>query len=201
MKRDRERLELHTKLLETELRVNRALMNPHFIFNSLNTLSHLIEDRPEKAKRFNDNLAEIYRYILQNKARDLVLLKEEIEFVKHYFALLRIRFEEAVQLELLVDDEESEQFLIPPISLQILVENGIKHNEFSDRNPLKIEINLVNQTLVVRNEIRKKELRKPSSGIGLKNLDERYELITAKKMVIDEKENEFRVTLPVLKID
>jgi sensor histidine kinase YesM len=186
---------------EAELEALKNQVDPHFIFNSLNTLSHLIEERPEKAKLFNDNLAEIYRYILQNKARDLVFLKEEIEFVEHYFALLRIRFEDAVQLQLKVDDMESEQFLIPPISLQVLVENGIKHNEFSDLNPLKIDIQFGHESLVVKNEIRKKVLRKPSSGIGLKNLDERYQLITAKRMVVDEKENEFIVTLPVLKID
>ena len=184
---------------EAELEALKNQVDPHFIFNSLNTLSHLIEDRPEKAKLFNDNLAEIYRYILQNKARDLVFLKEEIEFVEHYFALLRIRFEDAVQLQLKVDDMESEQFLIPPISLQVLVENGIKHNEFSDLNPLKIDIQFGHESLVVKNEIRKKVLRKPASGIGLKNLDERYQLITAKRMVVDENENEFIVTLPVLK--
>jgi sensor histidine kinase YesM len=186
---------------EAELEALKNQVDPHFIFNSLNTLSHLIEERPEKAKLFNDNLAEIYRYILQNKARDLVFLKEEIEFVEHYFALLRIRFEDAVQLQLKVDDMESEQFLIPPISLQVLVENGIKHNEFSDLNPLKIEIQFGHESLVVKNEIRKKVLRKPASGIGLKNLDERYQLITAKRMVVDENEHEFIVTLPVLKIN
>jgi sensor histidine kinase YesM len=186
---------------EAALEALKNQVDPHFIFNSLNTLSHLIEDKPEKAKLFNDNLAEIYRYILQNKARDLVLLKEEIEFVRHYFALLRIRFEDAVHLQITVQETESEQFLIPPISLQILVENAIKHNEFSDQNPLRIQILLENESLSVKNEIRKKQLRKPSSGIGLKNLDERYQLITAKKMLIESKESEFIVALPVLKIE
>ena len=186
---------------EAELEALKNQVDPHFIFNSLNTLSHLIDDRPEKAKLFNDNLAEIYRYILQNKARDLVLLKEELEFVNHYFALLQIRFEDAVQLQSNIDDVVTEQFLIPPISLQILVENAIKHNEFSDENPLKIQIELHDNSLSVRNEIRKKYLRKPSSGIGLKNLNERYELITARKMHIENIEGEFWVDLPVLKMD
>jgi sensor histidine kinase YesM len=186
---------------EAELEALKNQVDPHFIFNSLNTLSHLIEDKPEKAKLFNDNLAEIYRYILQNKARDLVLLKEEIEFVRHYFALLRIRFENAMHLQIDVQETECEQFLIPPISLQILVENAIKHNEFSDQNPLRIQILLENESLTVKNEIRKKQLRKPSSGIGLKNLDERCQLITSKKMTIEGKENEFIVGLPVLKIE
>jgi len=186
---------------EAELEALKNQVDPHFIFNSLNTLSHLIEDKPEKAKLFNDNLAEIYRYILQNKARDLILLKEEIEFVKHYFSLLRIRFEDAVELQIQVDDSIAEQYLIPPISLQILVENAIKHNEFSDQNPLRIHIQLGDQALTVRNEVRKKQLRKPSSGIGLKNLDERYQLITSKQMMIDGSESEFIVRLPVLKIE
>ena len=186
---------------EAELEALKNQVDPHFIFNSLNTLSHLIEDKPEKAKLFNDNLAEIYRYILQNKARDLILLKEEIEFVKHYFSLLRIRFEDAVELQIQVDDSIAEQYLIPPISLQILVENAIKHNEFSDQNPLRIHIQLGDQALTVRNEVRKKQLRKPSSGIGLKNLDERYQLITSKQMKIDGNETEFIVGLPVLKIE
>ena len=186
---------------EAELEALKNQVDPHFIFNSLNTLSHLIEDRPEKAKLFNDTLAEIYRYILQNKARDLVFLKEELEFVKHYFALLQIRFENAVQLQSNIDDGAAEQFLIPPISLQILVENAIKHNEFSDENPLKIQIELHGSSLSVRNEIRKKYLRKPSSGIGLKNLNERYELITARQMHIENIEGEFLVDLPILKMD
>lgn len=131
----------------------------------------------------------------------MVLLKEEIEFVNHYFALLRIRFEDAVQLFISVTDPQCERFLIPPISLQILVENAIKHNEFSDQNPLRIQIHLNDEALTVSNEIRKKQLRKASSGIGLRNLDERYQLITANKMTVQESENEFIVVLPILKID
>ena len=186
---------------EAELEALKNQVDPHFIFNSLNTLSHLIEDKPDKAKLFNDNLAEIYRYILQNKARDLVLLKEEIDFVEHYFALLRIRFEDAVELDIEVNKQESELFLIPPISLQILVENAIKHNEFSDENPLRIQIRMEHEVLSVKNEVRKKQLRKPSSGIGLKNLEERYQLITSRNMRIQETENQFIVGLPVLKIE
>ena len=186
---------------EAELEALKNQVDPHFIFNSLNTLSHLIEDRPEKARLFNDNLAEIYRYILQNKARDLVLLKEEIEFVKHYFALLQIRFEKAVELNSSIEEKSTEQFLIPPISLQILVENAIKHNEFSDESPLIIDTQLNEEEVVVKNDIRKKDLRKANSGIGLKNLEERYELITAKKIRVEETEQRFIVSLPVLKID
>src|SRR5215213_3270110 len=103
---------------QAELDALKNQIDPHFIFNSLNTLSHLIEDKPEKARLFNDNLAEVYRYILQNKSRDLVLLREEIDFLEHYFSLLKIRFENAVQLILPTTTSLFEEFLIPPISLQ-----------------------------------------------------------------------------------
>ncbi len=185
---------------EAELEALKNQIDPHFIFNSLNTLSHLIEDKPVKAKQFNDNLADVYRYILQNKARDLVQLKEEMSFLKNYFALLKIRFENAVQMQVLVDENKTDQYLIPPISLQILVENAIKHNEFSEKLSMTIEIKLANDELTISNPIRKKMLRKPSSKIGLQNLKERYRLITNKEIVIHEGENEFNVILPVLKI-
>jgi sensor histidine kinase YesM len=185
---------------EAELEALKNQIDPHFIFNSLNTLSYLIEEKPAKAKQFNDNLADVYRYILQNKARDLVLLQEEINFLEDYFSLLKIRFEKALQLRLNLDKALFDQYLIPPISLQVLMENAIKHNEFSDTNPLIIEISFNGDTLVFCNEIRKKPLRKPSSKIGLKNLDERYRLTTGNTIITEETEKNFRVVLPVLKI-
>jgi LytS/YehU family sensor histidine kinase len=121
-------------------------------------------------------------------------------FLQNYFALLKIRFEKAVQMEILVDEKELDHYLIPPISLQILAENAIKHNEFSDAVPLVIEIKLVNDELVIHNPVRKKTLRKTSSKIGLQNLRERYRLITSKEIIIKEEEKDFTVVLPVLKI-
>jgi len=186
---------------EAELQALKTQIDPHFIFNSLNTLSHLIEDKPEKARIFNDTLAEVYRYILQNKSRDLVLLREEMEFLEHYFALLKIRFEQAVQLKIPGDVASFDQYLIPPISLQILVENAIKHNEFSDADPLTVTVNMIDDALIVKNALHRKELRKPSSKIGLQNLNERYRLIVRKAITIDDTQNEFKVSLPLLKTD
>ena len=161
----------------------------------------MIEEKPARAKQFNDNLADVYRYILQNKARDLVLLREELEFLKSYFLLLQIRFENAVYLNLIIPETELEQYLVPPISLQILAENAIKHNEFSEANPLLVEIRLTDDALIVRNAIRKKNLRRPSSKIGLNNLRERYKLTTNKEITVESTVFNFIVTLPVLKID
>lgn len=186
---------------EAELEALKNQIDPHFIFNSLNTLSHLIEEKPLKAKQFNDNLAEVYRYILQNKARDLVLLREEIEFLRSYFLLLQIRFEKAVQLKISIDPGIPDQYLIPPISLQILAENAIKHNEFSESTPLLLEIEMKGEELVAQNWVRRKALRKASSRIGLQNLRERYKLITNKEIAIIDEGNRFIVKLPILKIE
>jgi LytS/YehU family sensor histidine kinase len=192
--------QLERAKVEAELEALKNQIDPHFIFNSLNTLSHLIEERPDKAQLFNDNLADVYRYILHNKGRDLVLLKEEVHFIDDYFSLLKIRFEEAVQMKVGIDEEQMETLVVPPISLQILIENAIKHNEFSDAQPIIITIKLEDGKLVVHNEVRRKELRKPSSKIGLENLKERYRLITNKEVVIDADENNFTVYLPVLAV-
>ncbi|MGC4037172.1 MAG: histidine kinase [Chitinophagaceae bacterium] len=185
---------------EAELEALKNQIDPHFIFNSLNTLSHLIEEKPGKAKLFNDSLADVYRYILHNKGRELVLLQEEMAFLNDYFSLIKIRFENAVQLINHCDESIFQQFLIPPISLQVLIENAIKHNEFTDNEPLIITINSMNDYLVVQNDKRVKELRKESSKIGLQNLKERYRLVANKEISIVDEEKKFTVTIPILPI-
>jgi len=183
---------------EAELEALKNQIDPHFIFNSLNTLGYLIEAKPDKARMFNDHLADVYRYILQNKATDLVLLKEEIFFLENYFGLLKIRFDAGLQLNLDIPPEALEQYLVPPISLQVLAENAIKHNEFSEQVPLYINIQLTEDELKVSNPIRRKTLRRPSSRIGLQNLRERYKLTTGKEISVREENDEFIVRLPVL---
>ncbi len=186
---------------EAELEALKNQIDPHFIFNSLNTLSHLIEEKPARAREFNDNLADVYRYILHNKGRDLVQLKEEMDFAKEYFFLLKIRFEKAVDLKLEVDPEVLDTYLIPPISLQLLLENAIKHNQFTDEHPLLIKIQLLDGQLKVSNNFSRKTDAKPSSKIGLSNLQERYKLTTNSLITFMQTENEFTVLLPLLKID
>jgi sensor histidine kinase YesM len=192
--------QLERARVEAELEALKSQIDPHFIFNSLNTLSHLIEERPVKAKQFTDNLADVYRYILQNKTRELVLLREEVTFLEDYFSLLKIRFEQAVQLEIDIDGSSMDQYLIPPISLQILAENAIKHNEFSDALPLVLTVKMEKDELVIHNRVRRKMLRKASSRIGLNNLGERYRLTTNKEIAVAENADDFTVSLPVLKI-
>lgn len=185
---------------EAELEILKSQIDPHFIFNSLNTLSHLIEEKPAKAKLFNDHLADVYRYILQHKERELVLLRDEMHFLHNYFSLLCIRFENAVQLRSEIDESQYEAWLIPPISLQLLAENAIKHNEFSDSNPLVIYVQQKGESLTVSNRLNRKELRKESSKTGLSNLNERYKLITQKEITIAATADIFVVQLPLLKM-
>ena len=183
---------------ESQLNALKNQIDPHFIFNSLNTLSHLIEEDPVKARKFNDTLADVYRYLLQNKIRDLVLLKEEVAFVTDYFMLLKIRFGNAVFMKLDIPSTSMETYALPPISIQTLVENAIKHNEFTVKRPVTIEILLEGDYLIVRNNLNKINRRQHSAGTGLQNLSARYELITNKRVVAGEVPGSFSVSLPVL---
>lgn len=193
--------QLNVAKAQAELEALKNQIDPHFIFNSLNTLSFLIVKDPQNAKLFNDTLAKVYRYILGNKDKDLVLLREEVEFISNYFYLLKIRFREAVNMEIEFNDLSAEDFLIPPISLQALVENAIKHNDFSDKNPLTIHVAISSNYIVVRNAMHPKTYNLPSSRIGLNNLDNRYKLITNRNIVIENNTQSFSVRLPVLKFN
>ena len=185
--------------VEAELEALKTQIDPHFIFNSLNTLSYLITREPQSARLFNDTLAKVYRYILSNKDKDLVLLKEELEFISNYFYLLKIRFADAVNMIIEINDVSAEDFLIPPISLQTLVENAIKHNEFNETHPLDIKVTVSANYVVVRNQVKPKEQSAPSNKIGLNNLDNRYKLITRKNIVVENNYKMFSVKLPILK--
>jgi sensor histidine kinase YesM len=143
--------QLNIAKAQAELEALKNQIDPHFIFNSLNTLSYLILKDPPSARLFNETLATGYRYILGNKDKDLVLLKEEIEFIHNYFYLLRIRFNDSVNMEIEINDMAAEDFLIPPISLQALIENAIKHNNFSEKRPLKIYVFISSSYIVVKN--------------------------------------------------
>jgi hypothetical protein len=186
---------------EAELQALKNQIDPHFMFNALNTISYLIEENPSRAKEFNEHLADVYRYILQNKSRDLVMVREEILFLQDYFSLQEIRYGGAVVLQIHIPEQVFTQYLMPPISLQVLAENAFKHTEFSGSSPLKITVTYWDEKIVVENKVVKKTQHKSASKIGLANLQERYRLITEKPIEISENESYFRVSLPLLKID
>jgi hypothetical protein len=188
---DKERSQAELQALTNEL-------DPHFIFNSLNTLNHLIVNDPPQAHLFNNKLAQVYKYFLINKVRELISLKDEMEFINDYFFLLQIRHDNKLQLQTELGDDHN-RIMIPPCALQILVENAIKHNEFTDTNPLKLKIVLNGQYLKVSNNSKPKPYSVSSTGIGLKNLRSRYKIICRKDIVIENTRENFIVKLPLIR--
>ena len=189
---DRERSHAELEALRNEL-------DPHFIFNSLNTLNHLILNNPQQAYSFNNKLAQVYKYFLVNKHSELISLSEELEFIESYFFLLQIRHDDKLNLQTEVDGHDDRVIMIPPLALQILVENAIKHNEFNHENPLEIKILMNNQYLKVSNNMKPKPYLVNSTGIGLKNLSSRYKLLCNKDIIIESTDATFTVKLPLIK--
>lgn len=170
-------------------------VNPHFLFNSLNTLSSLIPTNPEKAELFTQKLSVIYRYILENRDAETVPLEQEIGFVNDYYFLQKIRDEEKIDLTIEINNPNSR---ILPISLQLLVENAFKHNAATRENPLKVTIEQKGNTIEVRNNLQPRKLLNPTSGLGLKNLSERVKIQFGKTLEIEKKEHEFIVRMPII---
>lgn len=188
---DRERSEAEMHALRNEL-------DPHFIFNSLTTLNHLIINNPQQAYLFNNKFAQVYKYYLINKTNVLISLRDELEFIDNYFFLLRIRHEDKLQLDADLDNYEN-ILMIPPFALQILLENAIKHNEFTRESPLHIKFFLNGQYLKVSNNIKPKPYSVNSTGIGLKNLSSRYKILCNKDIEVEQTTEDFIVKLPLIK--
>lgn len=185
--------------VQAQLDALKSQIDPHFIFNSLNTLSYLISSDQGKAKLFNDTLAKVYRYILINKEKDLIQLNEEVEFASNYFYLLKIRYQTGLFMTIKMNNLLVSDYLIPPLSLQTLIENAIKHNHFSETKELTINIEISPKHILVSNNKQLKKFDIQSSRIGLSNLDERYKLIIQKGLFISQSADMFTVTLPILK--
>jgi hypothetical protein len=171
-------------------------IDPHFLFNSLNVLSSLIEENPDQAQRFTTSLSKIYRYVLEQKDKELVSIEEELSFAKTYMNLLKMRFENSITFEL--PSTFNHEAKVVPLSLQLLLENTIKHNIVSEKKPLHIKIYIENNYLVVENNLQKKEVLQDRKGVGLQNIVNRYGLISERKVLIEQNESCFRVMIPVL---
>ncbi|KGO90140.1 histidine kinase [Flavobacterium suncheonense] len=172
-------------------------IDPHFLFNSLNVLSSLIEENPDSAQKFTSSLSKIYRYVLEQRDKELVSIEEELAFAKTYMNLLKMRFENSIFYELpeTVNNPEAK---VVPLSLQLLLENTVKHNVVSEKKPLRIRIFERNNCLVVQNDLQKKEVLKDRQGVGLQNIINRYAILTERKVSIQQTETEFMVALPLL---
>lgn len=175
-------------------------LNPHFLFNSLNALSNLVYEDADRSAAFIQKLSKIYRYVLEVQNEELVTLKREVEFARNYLDLQKIRFEDSLQFSIETQDENNNW--IPPLSLQLLLENAIKHNVASKANPLVIHIIQKGDEMWISNNFQAKNAtEEPSTGIGLKNIEQRYQVLSNKKPQVITSEKEFLVTLPLLKIE
>jgi len=172
-------------------------IDPHFLFNSLNVLSSLIEENPDSAQRFTTSLSKVYRYVLEQKDKELVSIEEELTFAKTYMNLLKMRFENSVFYELPTSISSPDARVVP-LSLQLLLENTVKHNVVSQERPLHIRIYEEGGNLVVQNDYQKKEVLQDRKGVGLQNIISRYAIITARQVQIEQTEKHFTVKLPVL---
>ncbi|MET3536915.1 2TM domain-containing protein [Chryseobacterium limigenitum] len=172
-------------------------LDPHFLFNSLNVLSSLIDENPRQAQKFTASMSKIYRYVLEQKDKELVTVEDEIEFAKTYCDLLKTRFEDSVDFVFDVNKEDYRRYVVP-LSLQLLLENCIKHNFATSSKPLIIKVFSENDTLCIENNLQVREQMKESAGIGLSNIVQRYSLLTKKNVFIEKSEDYFKVKLPIL---
>lgn len=172
-------------------------IDPHFLFNSLNVLSSLIEENPENAQRFTTSLSKIYRYVLEQKDKELISVEEELAFAKTYMNLLKMRFENSLFYELPTTHINPEAKVVP-LSLQLLLENTVKHNVVSEQRPLHIRIFMEGDYLYVQNDYQKKEVLQNRQGVGLQNIVDRYGIITKRKVLIEQNEQTFTVKIPIL---
>ena len=172
-------------------------IDPHFLFNSLNVLSSLIEENPIAAQKFTTSLSKVYRYVLEQKDKELVSVAEELTFAKTYMNLLLMRFENSITFEI-PKDFNNEEAKVVPLSLQLLLENCIKHNIVSEKKPLHIKINIENNQLVVTNNLQKKEVLSDRKGVGLQNIVNRYAILTKRSVLVEENEQKFKIFIPIL---
>jgi hypothetical protein len=189
---------LKKEKVESQLEALRNQANPHFLFNSLNVLSSLVHTDADKAEEFINQFASVYRYVLNIQDKNVVTLKEELDFLNSYLFLQKIRFNEGLEINIDIDPDCYEHFVLP-FSLQFMVENAIKHNIVSKEYPLSINVNLIDDSICVKNNIQLRDSEDESTGMGLKNLQQRYFLLANVMPDYKQTNDEFIVCIPLLK--
>jgi sensor histidine kinase YesM len=192
-----ERLKAEMKTYQYDALRNQ--INPHFLFNSFSVLSELVYEDQELAVKFIRQLSDIYRYVLDSKELELVPLNDEIDFIKKFGFLLQTRFEDNLEIDIQLEASKDE--LIVPMSLQLLLENAVKHNEISTEFPLKVEIHKKGDSILVKNGLKKKMNPESSTKTGLQNIIKRYKYLSEKQVTVEETDNLFSVEVPILKSD
>jgi LytS/YehU family sensor histidine kinase len=187
--------------MRSQLESLKSHLDPHFLFNNLNILSSLIEKDKERSRFFLDKFAEVYRLILRSKSEDLITLGDELRFIESYCFLLQTRFDSSIRFTFSIDPALHAR-MIPPLTLQMLVENAIKHTLITEKKPLEIRISAVPvECIEVANSLHEKPDRDESKrGSGLENIRMRYRHFTARKVRVEKTDHEFRVTIPLLEI-
>jgi hypothetical protein len=182
---------------ETTFEVLKNQVNPHFLFNSLNTINAMIDKDGTAAKQFVTNMSQVYRHVLNSAGRPVVTLVEEMEFAMAYSNMLQERHSGSLKVNIHISDEYLAG-LLPPMSVQILLENAIKHNVVSARMPLAVTIETGKGRLIVSNRLQEKKVKEPSTGTGLHNLNQRYNYLCNHGIDIDKADGLFVVSLPLL---
>jgi hypothetical protein len=172
-------------------------LDPHFLFNSLNVLTSLIEEDPDQAQKFTTSLSKVYRYVLEQKNKDLVTVDEELQFAKTYIRLLKMRFEDSIVFDIPEKCNNPEAKIVP-LSLQLLLENAVKHNIVTSSRPLHIKVFEEGNSLVIQNNLQEKQVVKKSSGVGLQNIQQRYSILSDREVQITKTATDFSVAVPML---
>jgi len=188
---------LETEMLRYKYESLQNHINPHFLFNSFNVLSDLVTEDQHLAVKFIDRLSGLYRYVLESREKELVPLSEELDFIEKFIFLLKIRFEDKVNFKINV--EKTNSHFIVPMALQLLLENAVKHNVATTKNPLIINVTLKEKSLVVSNNLQEKKSIEHSTKTGLENLKQQYQFFTTNEIQITKIENSFIVKIPLLK--
>lgn len=194
----KEKEQLEKEKLRAELNQLKGIVNPHFLFNNLNSLSSLIGEDPTRAEYFLDELTKVFRYLLRNNQTELTTLRQELQFIQSYYHLLQTRYGSGIRLEINLNGKCGE-WLLPPLTLQLLVENAVKHNRLQKEHPLKIEIlPAQGHALLVRNTIFRREGTVESTGVGLQNISARYRMLHLPEIKVEKDHEYFTVIVPLM---
>ena len=184
--------------LQTQFESLKVQINPHFLFNSLGSLSSLIEEKPKEARTFVNEMASVYRYLLQSNEKPLVTLREEMDFIEAYTGMLTTRFPEGLQVSINVN-EEDKQKMLPPLTLQLLLENAVKHNAVLASNPLHVQIESEGKNILkVCNNLQPKTSPVQSNKMGLHNIITKYKLLNQPEVAVFRTNDSFCVSIPLL---
>lgn len=189
--------ELERKNIEAQFEILKNQINPHFLFNSMNILSALIRQDKERALQFTNRFSKLYRSMLELRQQQVISLEEEMQFVDNYLYLQKIRFDENLILKIEIDTKDL-QAALPPFAIQLLVENAIKHNIVSNKQPLTIAIYVKNEYLIVANTFQPRNNVSDSTGTGLANLKARYKQICPTPILIKHHQEWYEVSLPLI---